>query len=112
MARQIALADITAAEQILHSILIKKDEQALRHLQDHYGDILYRHIYRIVHEEIKASVVLCETFKNIWLLLGVYDPAKWGLQTWMLHIAESCAFSWEQETQRYGMSLVLAPTGS
>lgn len=112
MARQIALTEIAAAETALHSILLRKDGYALRHLQDHYGEILYRHIYNILHEEIKTSVALCETFKKIWLLLGICEPPRTGLQTWMLRIAEDCAKAWEQETQQYKPSRALAPTGS
>lgn len=112
MARQIALTEITAAEQTLYSVLCNKDEQALRQLQDQYGAILYRHIFCIVHEEIKASVALCETFKKIWLSLSLYDGTGSGLHSWMLRIAESCARSWQQEVQQYNAIQALAPTGS
>lgn len=112
MGLQIALTDITAAENAVHSMLLRKDAHALRHLQDLYGDILYRHLYDILHEEIKTSVVLCETFKKIWLLLGICDPPRPGLLHWILRIAEDCAARWKQETQQYSVTSILAPTGS
>lgn len=96
----------------MHSVLLRKDEHALRHLQDHYGDILYHHIYNILHEEIKTSVALCETFKKIWLLLGICDPPRPGFLNWILRIAEDCARTWEQETRPYSPGRLLAPTGS
>jgi hypothetical protein len=112
MALQIALTDITATENAVHALLLRKDAHALRHVQDLYGDILYRHLYNILHEEIKTSVALCETFKKIWLLLGICDPPRPGLLNWMLRIAEDCAAHWKQEAQQYSLPRALAPTGS
>ncbi|SFV33758.1 RNA polymerase sigma factor [Thermoflavifilum thermophilum] len=79
------------SEEVLITLLRKKNEEAFRYLYDHYAAALYGVVLKVVNEQELANDLLQEIFVKIWNRIDSYDPQKGRLFTWMLHIARNTA---------------------
>jgi RNA polymerase sigma-70 factor (ECF subfamily) len=75
-----------ANEEELVQRLLARDEQALKHLYDHYAKNLLTVILRLVHDESLAQDVLQEGLLKVWLSIASYDPDRGRLFTWMVRV--------------------------
>jgi len=85
------LSSTPYSEEILITLLRKKNEEAFRYLYDHYAAALYGVVLKVVNEQELANDLLQEIFVKIWNRIDSYDPQKGRLFTWMLHIARNTA---------------------
>ena len=81
----------TYSEQELVALLQQHSEKAFSYLYDSYSAALYGIINSIVTDKETANDVLQNVFLNIWKKIGLYDPSRGRLFTWMLNIARNAA---------------------
>ncbi len=62
------------------------DEQALTHLFDEYGCVLYGVALEMVTSEEEAQDVMVRTYQRIWCEACAYDPEQCRPLSWMLKI--------------------------
>ncbi|KYG79496.1 hypothetical protein AWW67_12705 [Roseivirga seohaensis] len=78
-------------EQELILKLKNQDKDALSYLYDKYGAALYGAVQRIVQDEDVTAEVVQDIFLKIWNKIGMYDPQKGRLFTWMLNLSRNAA---------------------
>jgi len=83
------------------NLLLKKDEQAIDLIYDHYGANLYGYILKIVNDEQLAQDVLQESFVKLWKNIDKYDPNKSRLFTWMMNICRNLSIDKLRASKRY-----------
>jgi RNA polymerase sigma factor (sigma-70 family) len=66
-------------------------------LYDHYANVLYGVISRVIPSEAAALLVLQQSFETIWHNLDRYNPAKGSFYTWMTGIARHAAIAHLQQ---------------
>lgn len=88
---QLLNTSIKYSEQELVKLLQQRDDQSFSYLYDNYSAALYGIINQIVTDKEIANDVLQEVFINIWKKIGLYDPSKGRLFTWMLNIARNAS---------------------
>jgi RNA polymerase sigma-70 factor (ECF subfamily) len=71
--------------------LLERDEKALRALIDEFGPAVYAVARRIVAEPSLAEEVAQDTFLALWRRPGAFDPARGGLQGFLLGVARNKA---------------------
>jgi RNA polymerase sigma factor (sigma-70 family) len=82
---------IKYSEWELVSLLKNRDNTAFTYLYEHYSGALYGIILKILNDSDLATDLLQEVFMNIWNKIGIYDPGKGTLFTWMLNIARNAS---------------------
>lgn len=80
------VADARLAERLLG-----RDEGALREVIDTYGGAVYGVARRILAEASLAEEVAQDVFIALWRRPGAYDPARGGLQSFLLGVARNKA---------------------
>lgn len=78
-------------EQELILKLKNQDKDALSYLYDKYGAALYGAVQRIVQDDDVTAEVVQDIFLKIWNKIGMYDPQKGRLFTWMLNLSRNAA---------------------
>lgn len=68
------------------------NHEAYRQLVDRYKDALYRHSFRIVHDEDTATDIAQDTFVTAYYKLSSYNP-EYAFGTWLFKIATNKALS-------------------
>ncbi|MGH7459057.1 MAG: sigma-70 family RNA polymerase sigma factor [Longimicrobiaceae bacterium] len=65
------------------------DERALRELYDGFADRVFGSAVRMLRDEDEAEEVVEETFWQVWLTAGDYDPARGSPSAWIAAISRS-----------------------
>ncbi|MET0392634.1 MAG: sigma-70 family RNA polymerase sigma factor [Chitinophagaceae bacterium] len=79
------------SEPELVSLLQERHEASFSYLYDNYAGALSGVIRAIIPDPETVNDVLQEVFVNIWRKIGLYDPSKGRLFTWMLNVARNAA---------------------
>lgn len=79
------------SEQELVALLQQRHEASFSYLYDNYAGALSGVIRSIISDPETVNDVLQEVFVNIWKKIGLYDPSKGRLFTWMLNVARNAA---------------------
>jgi RNA polymerase sigma factor (sigma-70 family) len=82
---------ITYTESELVNGLQQQNGQAFNYLYERYSGAVYSVILQVVPDTESASDLLQEVFVTIWKKVGMYDPAKGRLFTWMLNVARNAS---------------------
>ncbi len=72
-------------------LLRRGDQRAVSVIYQHYADVLFGLIYKIVRSETIAEEVLQDTLVKIWKNAAQYDRSKGRLFTWFANIARNTA---------------------
>ena len=80
----------TVEEQII-CLLNDGDKASLRLIFDHYGNVLYNIILRVVKHEALAQDVLQEALLKVWKNAHTYNREKGSLFTWLTRISRNAA---------------------
>jgi len=83
------------------SLLLKKDEQAIDLIYQHYSANMYGYILKIVQDEQLAQDILQESFVKIWKNSDRYDFKKARLFTLILNICRNLAIDKLRARKRY-----------
>jgi RNA polymerase sigma-70 factor (ECF subfamily) len=67
------------------------DTRALEELYDHYSDLLYSLVMRIVRRPAEAEDVVQETWLWAWRNAAAYDPSRGTVGAWLVMAARSRA---------------------
>jgi RNA polymerase sigma-70 factor (ECF subfamily) len=79
-----------SSDQII-LLLSEKDEKGMSLLYDHYADILYGLIRRILGDDQLAEDALQKSMLKIWQNISSYDAGKGSFFTWLSTIARNTA---------------------
>lgn len=82
---------VTYSEPELVALLQQRHEASFSYLYDNYSGALSGVIRAIIPDPETVNDVLQEVFVNIWRKIGLYDPSKGRLFTWMLNVARNAA---------------------
>jgi RNA polymerase sigma factor (sigma-70 family) len=82
---------IKYSEPELVALLQQRHESSFSYLYDNYAGALSGVIHAIIPDPETVKDVLQEVFVNIWKKIGLYDPSKGRLFTWMLNVARNAA---------------------
>lgn len=82
---------IKYSEQELVALLQQRHESSFSYLYDNYAGALSGVIHTIIPDPETVKDVLQEVFVNIWRKIGLYDPSKGRLFTWMMNVARNAA---------------------
>ncbi len=85
------MRNTSVIEDQIVELLSRRDKSAVRLVYDHYGDILFGTILRIVGKEDIAEDVLQEVLVKVWKNSQKYDSKKGRLFTWLINIARNAA---------------------
>lgn len=85
------IPSIKYSEQELVSLLQQRNESSFSYLYDNYAGALSGVIHAIIPDPETVKDVLQEVFISIWKKIGLYDPSKGRLFTWMLNVARNAA---------------------
>lgn len=77
------------SEEVLVSLLQRKDQQAFSYLYDNYSAALYGVIFKMVEDKELSEDILQEAFVKIWNNFSSYDNTKGRLFTWILNLARN-----------------------
>ncbi len=80
-----------AHEEEIVSLLLNKDERAIRLIYDQYSPALYGVVLKIVGSEQITDDVMQEAFTKVWRNSTLYDSSKGKLFTWLLNIFRNLA---------------------
>jgi len=97
-------------ETLLVKRLAEKDEEALRQVIDTYGGSVFGIARRVLAEPGLAEEVAQDTFLALWNRPSAYDPARGGLQGFLLGVARNKAIDRvrREESRRRAMDSLLA----
>jgi RNA polymerase sigma-70 factor, ECF subfamily len=90
LSRKSGLLDF-GIENNLTSALKQGDTTAFAYLYEHYSDMLYGIILRIVADREDSNNLLQDCFVKVWCHIAAYDAAKGRLSTWLINIARNTA---------------------
>lgn len=63
------------------------DEEAIAHLYDRFGSLVYRMAYQAMPSRAEAEEAVQEVFIRLWRTAGRYDPKRASLVTWVMLIS-------------------------
>ena len=78
-------------EEELVALLKQQSNDAFNYLYQHYSDVLYGVVRRVIYDEQTSQDVLQEVFVKIWTNIAQYNPGKGRIYTWMINIARNAA---------------------
>ncbi len=78
-------------EENIVSLLQKRDTKGIDLLYDHYANLIFGLIYKIVKADDIADLVLQDTFLKVWEKIDQYNQYKGRFLTWVLNIAKNTA---------------------
>lgn len=79
--------------------LKRRDPDAMAHLYDRYGRMLYSLILRVVRNEAEAEDLLQETFLRVWNRVIAFDQERGALGPWLLAVARNRAIDYLRSVQ-------------
>ena len=91
----VAADDVSLLRRMAHG-----DEQALGALYDRWHPLVHGVVSRIVRQPDDVADVVEEAFWQAWRQAARYDPARGGVQTWLLTIARSRALDRVRASRR------------
>ena len=75
-------------------LLRNRDEQGLLELDKRYARQIYGLIYKMIHNEDQAHLILQDTFLKIWYKIEQYQRSKGRFLTWIFSIARNTTLDW------------------
>ena len=78
-------------QDVVLDLLLRRDQQGMRHLFHYYGGALLSTIQPIIPEKEVAEEVLHDALLKVWNNVGSYDAGKSRFFTWMARIARNQA---------------------
>lgn len=87
------------------------DEQALGTLYDRWQPLVHGVVSRIVRQPDDVADVVEEAFWQAWRQAARYDPARGGVQTWLLTIARSRALDRVRASRRLREEPLIGESG-
>lgn len=81
--------------------LVRKSEDAIDLIYDHYASNLYGYLIQMLGDEDDAQDVLQDSFIKIWKNAEQYDASKARLFTWLLNICRNTAIDRIRSRKKY-----------
>ena len=99
MANILNTSSVGYTEDLLVTLLKKKERKAINYLYDNYSKALFGIILNVVNKEEVAEDLLQEVFIKIWKNIDRFDPSRGRLYTWMLNIARNTSIDYNRSKQ-------------
>lgn len=85
-----ASASMSLEEKIV-ALLQQRDVKGIELLYDHYANMVFGLIYKIVKSDDVADLVLQDTFLKVWDKIDAYNKYRGRFLTWVLNVAKNTA---------------------